>query len=178
MVPSGASSAAVQAQEADRVAVLLPLPLAGAYDYAVPDALRVGPGDFVIAPLGSRSVIGVVWDAPLGEAGEDSVPRERLREIQERLPAPRMPDALRRFIEWVANYTVAPSGAVLRMATCDAADILRIGDRTGRIARGLEADVVFLTADPAADVMNAARVHAVLNNGRFLPAGDLRGGAE
>jgi len=81
MVPSGASSAAVQAQEADRVAVLLPLPLAGAYDYAVPDALRVGPGDFVIAPLGSRSVIGVVWDAPLGEAGEDSVPRERLRVV-------------------------------------------------------------------------------------------------
>ena len=40
MVPSGASSAAVQAQVADRVAVLLPLPLAGAYDYAVPDALR------------------------------------------------------------------------------------------------------------------------------------------
>ena len=71
-----------------------------------------------------------------------------------------------------------PVWAVLRMATCDAADILRIGDRTGRIARGLEADVVFLTADPVADVTNAARVHAVLNNGRFLPAGDLRGGAE
>jgi imidazolonepropionase-like amidohydrolase len=69
-----------------------------------------------------------------------------------------------------------PAWAVLRMATCNAADILRIGDRTGRIARGLEADVVFLTADPAADVMNAARVHAVLNNGRFLPAEDLRGG--
>ena len=116
MVPSGASSAAVQAQVADRVAVLLPLPLAGAYDYAVPDALRVAPGDFVVAPLGSRSVIGVVWDAPLGEAGEESVPRNRLREIEERLPAPRMPDALRRFIEWVANYTVAPWGAVLRLA--------------------------------------------------------------
>jgi hypothetical protein len=69
-----------------------------------------------------------------------------------------------------------PAWAVLRMATCDAADILRISDRTGRIARGLEADVVFLTADPAADVMNTTRVHAVLNNGRLLLGEDLRGG--
>src|SRR5260221_498985 len=45
-----------------RVRVLLPLPLAGAYDYAVPDDLAVAPGDFVVAPLGRNSFAGVVWD--------------------------------------------------------------------------------------------------------------------
>ena len=38
----------------ENVRVLLPLPLAGAYDYAVPATLAVAPGDFVVVPLGSR----------------------------------------------------------------------------------------------------------------------------
>ncbi|HXV26148.1 MAG TPA: primosomal protein N', partial [Alphaproteobacteria bacterium] len=96
--------------------MLLPLPLAGAYDYCLPEGMHLSPGDFVIAPLGRRLLVGVVWDGPLGEAGAAPVPRERLREIEELLPAPPMPEILRRFIEWVAGYTVAPWGAVLRMA--------------------------------------------------------------
>ncbi len=116
MRSTGASSAAVRAEAADRVSILLPLPLAGAYDYGVPAGMRVAPGDFVIVPLGRRSVIGVVWDKPLGEAGLAPVSSERLRDIEERLPAPAMPATLRRFAEWVASYTVAPWGAVLRMA--------------------------------------------------------------
>ena len=98
MVLSGASSAAVQAEVADRVSVLLPLPLAGAYDYAVPQELRVEPGDFVVAPLGRRSVLGVVWDGPLGGSAAEAVARDRLREVEERLPAPAMPETLRRFV--------------------------------------------------------------------------------
>jgi imidazolonepropionase-like amidohydrolase len=66
-----------------------------------------------------------------------------------------------------------PAWAVLRMATSDAADILGIGERTGRIAEGKEADVAFLAADPSADVANAARVRAILNNGALLQAADL-----
>lgn len=57
---------------------------------------------------------------------------------------------------------------VLRMATSRAADILGIGDRTGRIQIGHEADIVFLDADPLDDVGNARKVHGVLNNGRLL----------
>ena len=51
-----------------RVRVLLPLPLAGAYDYAVADDLEVAPGDIVQVPLGSRPALGVVWE---GEGASD-----------------------------------------------------------------------------------------------------------
>ena len=47
----------------DQVAVLLPLPLAGAYDYLVADGMTVAPGDFVEVPLGGRALPGVVWGA-------------------------------------------------------------------------------------------------------------------
>ena len=40
------------AEPARAVAVLLPLPLAGTYDYAVPDGLEVAPGDVVLVPKG------------------------------------------------------------------------------------------------------------------------------
>jgi primosomal protein N' (replication factor Y) len=124
MRSSGASSAAHRPEPVERVSVLLPLPLSGAYDYGVPDGAEVAPGDFVVAPLGRRSVVGVVWDKPLGEEGAEPVPKERLREIEERLPAPPMPETLRRFVEWVASYTVAPWGAVLRMAISAPAALL------------------------------------------------------
>src|SRR5919206_383450 len=46
-----------------RVKVLLPLPLAGAYDYRVPSSMSLNSGDFVVVPLNHRDVIGVVWDS-------------------------------------------------------------------------------------------------------------------
>ena len=98
-----------------RVPVLLPLPLAGAYDYrsAAPMALR--PGEIVTVPLNHRAVVGVVWDAP--EAPEaNPVPDRRLKPVSTVLPAPPMTASLRRFIDWVAAYTLSPPGAVLRMA--------------------------------------------------------------
>src|SRR5690349_17720571 len=94
-----------------RVPVLLPLPLSGAYDYRVPDELDVVPGAFVVVPLGPRLVPGVVWD---GEPGE--VVSDKLRSIQEVLDAPPLKDEMRRFVDWVAAYTLTPPGAVLRMA--------------------------------------------------------------
>jgi imidazolonepropionase-like amidohydrolase len=66
-----------------------------------------------------------------------------------------------------------PNWAILRMATSDAADIMGIGDRTGRVRQGNEADMVFLRADPAADVSAAGEVHAVMTNGRFHLASAL-----
>jgi len=94
-----------------RVSVLLPLPLAGTYDYQLPDDMTLAPGDFVVVPLGAREIIGVVWDTPPGD-----VAAEKLKPIVERLDAPPLGAELRRFIEWVAQYTVTPTGAVLRMA--------------------------------------------------------------
>lgn len=66
-----------------------------------------------------------------------------------------------------------PVWAILRMATSGAADILGIGNRTGRIEPGFEADIVFLTADPVANVTNATKVYGVLNNGRLLLSATL-----
>ncbi len=94
-----------------RVRVLLPLPLPAALDYlarggeAAPE-----PGRFVRVSLGSRPVIGVVWE---GEG--DDIAEERLRPIAEVLPTPPLPTELRCFIDRVAGYTLAPPGMVLRM---------------------------------------------------------------
>ena len=93
------------------VKVLLPLPLADAYDYRVPDGMDVVPGHFVVVPLGKRETVGVVWGEGTGE-----VALEKLRDIAEVLPALPMADALRRFVDWVSAYTLAPPGPVLRMA--------------------------------------------------------------
>ncbi len=51
MPPPHASS---RRRPGDRVSVLLPRPLAGAYEYRVPDGLAAEPGDFVVVPLGAR----------------------------------------------------------------------------------------------------------------------------
>jgi primosomal protein N' (replication factor Y) len=91
--------------------VLLPLPLADAYDYSVPEGLEVAPGHFVVVPLGKRESLGVVWGEGTGDVAAD-----KLRDVLEVLPAPPMADALRRFVDWVAAYTFSPPGAVLRMA--------------------------------------------------------------
>ena len=94
-----------------RVSVLLPLPLTGAYDYRVDDDLGVRDGDFVAVPLGSREVVGVVW----GDA-EGDVDAAKIKPVTVRLDAPPLPASLRKFVEWVAAYALAPPGAVLRMA--------------------------------------------------------------
>ncbi|HEX9646334.1 MAG TPA: DEAD/DEAH box helicase family protein, partial [Alphaproteobacteria bacterium] len=93
------------------VAVLLPLPLAGTYDYLVGDRPAPPPGSFVRVPLGPRRATGVVW----GAAGGDVAP-QRLRAIEAVLEVPAMGEALRRFIDWVAGYNLAAPGSVLRMA--------------------------------------------------------------
>lgn len=103
------------AAPASRVPVLLPLPLDGAYDYAVPADMHLAPGDLVVAPLGGREVNGVVWDRPASDE-TDSIADARLRPVIARHDVPAMPEVQRRFIDWVAGYTLAPPGAVLRMA--------------------------------------------------------------
>jgi len=91
--------------------VLLPLPLPAALDYLVPEGMAPPElGSFVRVPLGVRSLVGVVWE---GMEGELTV--ERLKPIAEALPIPRLRPELRRFVERVAAYTMAPPGMVLRM---------------------------------------------------------------
>jgi primosomal protein N' (replication factor Y) len=105
------SAAEVAGASGERVRVLLPLPLDGAYDYLVPRELALAPGDFVSVPLGRRHLPGVVWGPATGE-----VAAEKLKPVAERLPVPPLTEELRRLVDWVAAYTLAPPGAVLRMA--------------------------------------------------------------
>src|SRR3954471_19473219 len=93
------------------VGVLLPLPLAGAYDYKLPAGINAGRGALVAAPLGNREVLGVVWGAAEGIVGDN---RLKLAEPLEGAPA--LPAKLCDFIDWVADYTLNPPGAILAMA--------------------------------------------------------------
>ena len=93
-----------------RVSVLLPLPLAGTYDYRAPEGLFLKPGDFVSVPLGKRERIGVVWGP-----GSDEIDEARLKDISARLDCVPMTDVARDFVDWVARYTMSTPGAVLRM---------------------------------------------------------------
>jgi primosomal protein N' (replication factor Y) (superfamily II helicase) len=103
---------ASSAESAERhVSVLLPLPLAGTYDYRVPREWALACGDFVLAPLGARRLAGVVWGDATGE-----VEAAKIKPLVQRLEVPPLADEMRRFIDWVANYTLAAPGAVLRMA--------------------------------------------------------------
>src|SRR6056297_3808508 len=98
------------ARPGERVAVLLPMPLGEAYDYRLPAGLDPPPGAFVTVPLGRRTVTGVVWGPGGGAVGE-----EKLRDVEAVLDAPPVPPVSRRFVDWVAGYTLSPPGAVLRM---------------------------------------------------------------
>ena len=62
---------------------------------------------------------------------------------------------------------------VLQMATSEAAEIMEMGDRVGRIKKGYEADLVILESDPFANIRAVDRVHAVINNGKLLKPSEL-----
>ena len=95
----------------DRCGVLLPVPLGQVYDYRVPEGISLRPGDFVRVPLGPRKLIGVVWGEGAGDVADS-----KLRAVIEKLPAPPMSDVSRKFVDWVASYTLSSQGAVLKMA--------------------------------------------------------------
>jgi primosomal protein N' (replication factor Y) len=95
-----------------RIPVLLPYPFAGPFDYRVPPELDPKPGDVVLVPLNRREEVGVVWDAPADEA----VPAHKLKSLVGILDTPPMGDALRKFIDWIASYTLSPPGEVMAMA--------------------------------------------------------------
>ncbi len=94
------------------VPVLIPLPTSTPYSYAVPEGMYVEPGSIVQVPLGPRQVIGVVWE---GEVDRQLDPK-KLRPITTVFDCPPLASEMRRFIEWVANYTLSAPGLVAKMA--------------------------------------------------------------
>src|SRR5271169_1609531 len=103
------------------VDVLVPVALDRAYSYRVPEELELAPGDIVCVPLGAREATAVVW-------AENVKPNprldNRLKDVEERLDLPPLRPELRNFVDWVAKYTIASRGMVLRMC-------LRMGEHLG-----------------------------------------------
>lgn len=96
-----------------RVRVLVLQHGLGALDYRAPDGPALAPGDIVRVPLGPREILGVVWEADRLSAKE--VPAAKLRPVLGRYDAARIEAPLRRLVEWVADYYLAPPSSVLRM---------------------------------------------------------------
>ncbi len=95
----------------ERAGILLPLPLAGAYDYKLPRGVNAARGLVVAAPLGNRETMGVIWGAAEGAVGDN-----RLKVAEPLAGAPALPLGLCDFVDWVADYTLSPPGAILAMA--------------------------------------------------------------
>ena len=91
--------------------ILLPVAIDRPYSYFVPRGIVVAPGDFVEVPLGTRMTNGIVWEARPGTRE-----RANLKAVAARLDIPPLPANLRKFIDWVARWTLSPRGMVLRMA--------------------------------------------------------------
>ena len=73
-------------------------------------------------PLGARGeTMGVVW-------ADNATPNPRLhnrmKDVADKLDVPPLKTELRKFVDWVADYTLSPRGMVLRMA-------LRMGEHLG-----------------------------------------------
>jgi primosomal protein N' (replication factor Y) len=95
-----------------RARVLLPVPLAGPLDYRLPEGAISEPGIVVEVPLHGRQLHGVIWDG----APDSGLPARRLKAARPLPDLPRIAPKLRRFIDWVARYTLSAPGEVLAMA--------------------------------------------------------------
>jgi primosomal protein N' (replication factor Y) len=132
------------------VPVMLPLALPTPYDYLVPKGMTVAPGTFVVAPLATVEYLGVVWHRAEREAPLD-LDRKKLREIVEVIDdVPPLPPVSLEFADWVANYTLASPGMVLRMMMSASAAFAPPAPRYG-----------VRLAGPAPDRMTPARARVL-----------------
>jgi len=141
--------------------VLVPVALDQTYSYRVPAGLDLSPGDLVSVPLGARGeTMGVVW---ADNATPDPRLHNRLKDVSDKLDLPPLKPELRKFIDWVADYTLASRGMVLRMA-------LRMGEHLGPARERL--GVRLAGPPPQRMTPPRARVMALLADGLTRGKGD------
>jgi len=97
--------------QGDLVAVLSTQPLDRLLDYKAPEGGCM-LGAFVEVPLGPRKVLGVVWGP-----GQGDFDFAKVRSVIRVLDAVPMLDDMRLFLGKVAEYTLTPMPAMLRLAT-------------------------------------------------------------
>ena len=131
--------------------ILIPLAIDTAYSYAVPAGLALAPGDIVQVPLGPRETVGVVWELAERPGGAN------LRPVTGRLASPPLSEPLRKLVDWIARYTLAPKGSALAM-------VLRLPDEA---AAGETARVAVRTTNkpPTRATSARAKVLAVAADG-------------
>ena len=93
----------------DIVAVMVGVAIEGPYSYRMPEGMIVTTGSIVVVPLGPRQTTGVVWGKP-----KDKVAHNRLRDILHVYDVPPLSSELMKLVDWVADYTLATPGMVLR----------------------------------------------------------------
>ena len=97
--------------EGDLVGVLTAQPIDRVLDYKAPEG-GVMLGAFVEVPLGPRKVLGVVWSKGAGDFDYSKV-----RSVIRVLDVAPMRDEMHAFLSRVAQYTLTPMSAMLRLAT-------------------------------------------------------------
>jgi primosomal protein N' (replication factor Y) len=106
--------------------ILIPLALDTAYSYAVPDGLALKEGDVVQVPLATREVVGVVWGLRPGSGAN-------FKKVAGVIDTPSLSPKMRRFLEWIAWYTLTPKGSALamglRLVDEGRAEVTRVGVR-------------------------------------------------
>ncbi len=112
-LPRGLPPAHIGEPYMNRVRLLIFNAALGPLDYRVPEGMDVEPGSVVVAPLGPRQIVGIVWEADRLPASE--VPEAKLRPLVDVLPVPPLKAELRRLIEWTADYYCASLASVARM---------------------------------------------------------------
>ncbi len=131
------------------VDVLVPLAVDRPYSYKTSEALS--PGEIVHVPLGNREETGVVWPGS-GEAPATA----KLKSIIAKSDYPRLPLELVKLIDWIADYTLAPRGMVLRMALRRSSELGAAREKIGVRVTGLK---------PPRMTEARARVLSLLENG-------------
>ena len=146
--------------------VLIPLPVAEAFDYEVPEGLDVERGDQVTVPLGPRLIRGII-----AEVRETTGSNRRLKAVEGVIDEPRLPPRTVDFVEWAARWTLSPPGEMAAAALKGLRAprprperrVRRIGDRVpGRAtpARTAVLEALGETSMTAADLARAAGVSA------------------
>ncbi len=97
--------------EGELVGVLTTQPLDRLLDYKAPEG-GCWLGAFVEVPLGPRKVLGVVWGP-----GQGNFDPSKIRSVNRVLEAAPMREEMRNFLGRVADYTLTPMPAMLRLAT-------------------------------------------------------------
>lgn len=137
-----------------RIQVLLPVLPRGPFDYAVPQGAEIpAAGSFVRVPFGRQTLTGVVWG---DSQNESAIPDSKLKEVQKIYTLPPMSADNRRFVDWVANYTLSLNGAVLKMAMSMDDVFAGVGETTGLVRTALTAAPNFRWTDARKKAYGAA----------------------